>query len=71
MLLIKNGYVKTMAGDDINGGSVLIGDDGIARYDMTPADFGKVIADCEQMGATLLGGCCGTTPAHIGAITNR
>ena len=28
MLLIKNGYVKTMAGKDIPGGSVLIGDDG-------------------------------------------
>lgn len=28
MLLIKNGYVKTMAGEDIDGGAVLIGDDG-------------------------------------------
>ncbi|MBQ7001173.1 MAG: amidohydrolase [Oscillospiraceae bacterium] len=28
MLLIKNGYVKTMAGPDIPGGSVLIGNDG-------------------------------------------
>ena len=28
MLLIQNGYVKTMVGDDIPNGSVLIGDDG-------------------------------------------
>lgn len=28
MLLIKNGYVKTMAGEDIESGCVLIGDDG-------------------------------------------
>lgn len=28
MLLIQNGYVKTMAGEDIPGGCVLIGDDG-------------------------------------------
>ena len=28
MLLIKNGHVKTMAGEDIIGGCVLIGDDG-------------------------------------------
>lgn len=28
MLLIKNGYIKTMTGDDIRGGSILIGDDG-------------------------------------------
>lgn len=29
MLLIKNGYIKTMAGDDIECGYVLIGDDGL------------------------------------------
>ena len=29
MLLIKNGYIKTMAGDDIESGYVLIGDDGL------------------------------------------
>ena len=28
MLLIKNGHVKTMVGEDIIGGCVLIGDDG-------------------------------------------
>ena len=26
---------------------------------------------CARAGARLLGGCCGTTPAHIGAITRR
>ena len=28
MLLIKNAYIKTMAGEDIENGAVLIGDDG-------------------------------------------
>ena len=28
MLLIKNGFVKTMAGEDLKNGAVLIGDDG-------------------------------------------
>ena len=28
MLLIKNGYIKTMAGADIQNGCILIGDDG-------------------------------------------
>ena len=28
MLLIKNGYIKTMSGEDIENGSLLIGDDG-------------------------------------------
>ena len=28
MLYIKNGYIKTMAGPDIENGCILIGDDG-------------------------------------------
>ena len=28
MLLIKNGYIKTMVGPDIPGGDLLIGDNG-------------------------------------------
>ena len=52
-----------------NAGIPMIRSDGIAHYDMTPADFATVIADCATMGATLLGGCCGTTPEHIAAIT--
>ena len=51
-----------------NGGMPVIQDDGKAYYDMPPAEFAKVMAECKQMGATLLGGCCGTTPAHIAAI---
>lgn len=52
-----------------NAGMPVILADGIAHYDMSPALFAKVLADCAGMGATLLGGCCGTTPAHISAIT--
>lgn len=51
-----------------NAGMPVIREDGIAHYDMAPEDFGRVIADCKQMGAALLGGCCGTTPAHIAAL---
>jgi 5-methyltetrahydrofolate--homocysteine methyltransferase len=51
-----------------NAGMPVIREDGIAHYDMSPADFAAVMADCVQMGATLLGGCCGTTPAHIAAL---
>ena len=28
MLIIKNAYIKTMAGEDIENGSILVGDDG-------------------------------------------
>jgi len=37
-------------------------------YDLSPADFAAGIQKCLDAGATLIGGCCGTTPAHIAAI---
>ena len=53
-----------------NAGMPVIRDDGIAHYDMTPTDFANICTDCAALGATLLGGCCGTTPAHIAALKN-
>lgn len=54
-----------------NAGIPVIKEDGLAHYDMSPADFAAICADCARMGAALLGGCCGTTPAHIAALTNK
>ena len=54
-----------------NAGMPVIQEDGIAHYDMSPVDFAAVMADCVQMGADLLGGCCGTTPAHIAALAKN
>ena len=51
-----------------NAGIPVIKEDGIAHYDMHPAVFAEVVADCIETGATLVGGCCGTTPAHIRAL---
>lgn len=62
-------YVKGPLICKPNAGMPIIRDDGIAHYDMSPAQFAQVLADCAGMGATLLGGCCGTTPEHIAAIT--
>ena len=53
-----------------NAGMPVIREDGIAHYDMPPQSFAAVIHDCAAMGATLLGGCCGTTPSHIESIKN-
>ena len=53
-----------------NAGTPVIGDDGIARYDMAPQAFAQIVKDCLQMGAKLTGGCCGTTPEHIKAVRN-
>jgi 5-methyltetrahydrofolate--homocysteine methyltransferase len=34
-------------------------------FDMSPEAFAEGIAKCVNAGARLVGGCCGTTPAHI------
>lgn len=53
-----------------NAGNPVIGDDGIAHYDMQPVAFADTLKECVQMGAKLVGGCCGTTPEHIKAVKN-
>ncbi len=64
-------YVKGPLLCKPNAGNPIIGDDGIANYPMTPTEFGAIIADCAKMGATLLGGCCGTSPAFIKALIQQ
>ena len=51
-----------------NAGIPTIREDNLPHYPMGPAEFGRIMADCAAMGATLLGGCCGTTPDHIRAL---
>lgn len=50
-----------------NAGNPVINAQGIAEYSMSPEDFAQTVLDCKRSGATLLGGCCGTTPEHIAA----
>ena len=40
-------------------------------FDVNPGEFAALMEDCVRRGASLLGGCCGTTPAHIRALTKR
>jgi 5-methyltetrahydrofolate--homocysteine methyltransferase len=47
----------------------LIGDKTV--FDMEPEPFAEGIAVCIREGARIVGGCCGTTPAHIEAISRR
>ena len=49
MLLIKNGHIKTMAGAELEGGAVLIGDDGkILKVGLNlPAPEGCAVIDAE------------------------
>ena len=51
-----------------NAGIPVIGPDNLAHYPMTPEEFAAIGAQCRAAGASLLGGCCGTTPAHIAAL---
>ena len=34
-------------------------------FEMSPADFASGVQQCLRAGASLVGGCCGTSPAHI------
>lgn len=54
-----------------NAGVPVIGPDGIPQYAQPPAEFAAVMAQCQDNGATLLGGCCGTDPRYIAAIAEK
>lgn len=38
---------------------------GMTYYDITPEDFTAYMKEIAETGVQVLGGCCGTTPAHI------
>ena len=41
------------------------------QYLASPGYFGEFAARAVEAGATLVGGCCGTTPAHVRAMRER
>ncbi|MCR5439476.1 MAG: homocysteine S-methyltransferase family protein [Selenomonas sp.] len=45
-------------------------ENGETVFPMGPEDFGRWSTKLLEAGATFLGGCCGTTPAHIAALAN-
>ena len=51
-----------------NAGIPTISDDGEAIYPMEPEEFAGIVGDCVDMGAKLIGGCCGTDPRYIRAL---
>lgn len=54
-----------------NAGIPVIGEDQLPHYPMLPEEFAKITAECVAMGASLIGGCCGTTPEHLTAVKKR
>lgn len=51
-----------------NAGMPVIDDEGRAVYPMEPAAFGESMKRLIAAGASIVGGCCGTTPDHIAAL---
>ena len=51
-----------------NAGIPVIGSDNLPHYPMEPEEFAGILADCAQMGPSILGGCCGTDPRFIAAL---
>ena len=45
--------------------------DGQTVFTVGPEAFAADVADLVAAGASIVGGCCGTTPAHIAAVTAR
>ena len=61
-------YVKGPLICKPNAGNPVITEGGIAQYDMDPAEFADILTQCGKNGATLIGGCCGTTPEYISLL---
>ena len=64
-------YVKGPLVCKPNAGNPVIGANNLPIYPMGPEEFAQIVADCQQMGARVLGGCCGTTPDHIAAVKSK
>ena len=44
-------------------------ENGRTVFTVAPDDFAKDVLELVKAGATFVGGCCGTTPAHIAAVS--
>ncbi len=64
-------YVKGPLLCKPNAGNPIINSQGIAEYDMEPEEFARLVCQCRDNGASLLGGCCGTDPDFIRRLTGR
>lgn len=46
-------------------------ENGRTVYNVTPEQFGEQCEKIAQLGTSVLGGCCGTTPEHIKSLVQR
>lgn len=45
--------------------------EGKAVYKVTPEDFAAAVERIHSLGINIIGGCCGTGPAHIAAVSKK
>jgi 5-methyltetrahydrofolate--homocysteine methyltransferase len=64
--ILKSATIVPILAQPNAGKPKLVGDKTI--FEMAPASFAAGIAKCIDAGATIVGGCCGTTPGHIRAV---
>ncbi|MHC4619474.1 MAG: homocysteine S-methyltransferase family protein [Planctomycetota bacterium] len=67
--------VKTSGGDTLilaepNAGKPELVEGG-AVYNVSPEDFAAAAEKIHSAGVSIIGGCCGTSPAHIEAVAKR
>lgn len=68
-------YANTLNDSDVlllaepNAGKPELTDTG-AVYNLAPEDFANALQKINTAGVTILGGCCGTSPDHIKAMTS-
>jgi 5-methyltetrahydrofolate--homocysteine methyltransferase len=53
-----------------NAGLPKINDDGNPKYSVSPTGMAENVASWINIGASIIGGCCGTSPDHLRAISN-
>ena len=51
-----------------NAGAPVVGPDGVTVYPGTAAEAAGYARRVAEAGATIIGGCCGTTAEHVAAI---
>jgi len=51
-----------------NAGRPRMAPDGSTHYMAGPEEFGRAVPELVAAGARFIGGCCGSTPAHVAAI---
>jgi len=54
-----------------NAGVPSLGADGLSHFDVGPEEMAAFAPRYLEQGVRIIGGCCGSTPAHIAAIVKR